>query len=363
MAVPTHQPHETSGAERPSSGGAQPRKHFATAIVAWAARTIESIDPSLTPRFLFGFVGFLLLAAIALVILLRSEGAMEPVTVRLAGPVSTAANRPPPDTVRIAVSSAWAFSDRFEHFDALRRYVSARIERPVVIVQRRTDGEILEILATGDVQAAVLCTGAYLRARRQGMLVEPLAVPVFDRAPTVRALVIARSDSDIRAMADLRGRSIALTDPTSLPGYYDPLATILDQGDEPSAFFARTVFTYDAGASLRAVRNGSVDAAAIDEHTFEREVSRSPRNRRGDLRIVRRSPPYGVGPLVVAPGTSDDLRIAVTDAALGMRESAEGRALLRVLHVDRFVEPPDDLYDSATTVVDYVERHGQRSLP
>lgn len=332
-------------AESAPSAGAQSGR----GLRAWLARTLESVDPALTPRFLFGSIGGLLLGAIALVILLRSGSSMDPVRVRLAGPFASGATSSA-DEVRIAVGSSSPLGQRFEHHDALARYLRERLARPVVVVQRRTGGEIEELLARGDAHAGVVCAGTYVHGRLRDVELEPIAVPVLEREPTYHSLVVVRRSSDIHSLTDLRGRSFAFTDPTSLAGYYHPVATLLDAGEPPATFFSRTVFTYAFDESLHAVRNGSVDAAAVDGPVLERDRWHDA------LRVVHRSPAYGVGPVVVAPGTSEDLRAALADAWLSMHESADGGALLSRLGVERFVPPSDGLYDSATLIVTRVER-------
>lgn len=67
----------------------------------------------------------------------------------------------------------------------------------------------------------------------------------------------------------------------------------------------------------------------------------------GRLRIVDRSPAFGIPPIVVPPGLPPRQRLELQEALLGMDASHEGLMILKELGIDRFVLVTDDLYDSA----------------
>ncbi len=349
-----------------SPGSAAPARTRATNVPVvttgrgWAARlvetgrsTFEAIDPALSPRFLFGSIGGLLLGVIALTIYVRSGDTLQPVKVRLRGPVM-AASVPSTARVRIVVAPVWSSHEAFAPYEALARYLGERLRTPVVVAQRRTQGEVADLLAAGHVQAGVLSEGAYLHLRAHAAAVDALVVPVTHGQPRHESLMIVAANSKLYSLPDLRGHSFAFTDPYSLTGYYEPLDAVLPLAGACAGFFSRTIFSYADEDSMRAVRDGSVDAAAVSSHVFEQELDKTP-GWLGSLRVIRSSADYGRGPLVVPATLDPALRNSLRSAFVQMHEQADGRAVLAALHIERFIEPPPGLYDSAAAIIEQVE--------
>ena len=63
-------------------------------------------------------------------------------------------------------------------------------------------------------------------------------------------------------------------------------------------------------------------------------------------RIVQRSPPWGMPPVVVHPDTDADLKGRLRSLLLGMHDDPAGKEVLESLGIDRFVVPDASLYDS-----------------
>ncbi len=326
-------------------------------LVDFVRVVIESIDPALSPRFLLGSIGGGLLGIVALIIVSRSGHALQPVTVRLLGPVATAAT-PAATRVRIAVAPVWSPKASFSHYDTLAAYLGTRLDQPVVVMQRKTYGEINELLAKGSIQGAIVCTGAYLHALRHGIAIQAIAVPVIHAEPYYYSLIIVAAASPAQTFTDLAGHSFAFTDPDSLAGYFDPTMLILHAHRSPASFFSRTFFTYGHEESMRAVRDGRVEAAAVDSLVYEYELAHNP-PWQDSLRVLQRSPAYGAGPVVVPASLEPALREALRTAYLGMHETPAGKEVLQALRIDRFISPPAGLYDNAAKVVREVEDHGE----
>jgi phosphonate transport system substrate-binding protein len=70
---------------------------------------------------------------------------------------------------------------------ALERYLSSGLERPVVLIKRRTYQEITTLLMTGQLDAAWICGFPYVQFRSQLALV---AVPLYRSQPFYQSYVI-----------------------------------------------------------------------------------------------------------------------------------------------------------------------------
>jgi phosphonate transport system substrate-binding protein len=79
-----------------------------------------------------------------------------------------------------------------------------------------------------------------------------------------------RADSDITALEDARGKSVAFSGPLSTGGYLFPVAKLVEDGlmssgGDPKEFFDDVVFSGGYQQSLMALLRGDVDVAAGDD--------------------------------------------------------------------------------------------------
>ncbi|MFN3477719.1 MAG: PhnD/SsuA/transferrin family substrate-binding protein, partial [Candidatus Methylomirabilales bacterium] len=188
---------------------------------------------------------------------------------------------------------------------------------------------------------------------RQEFGMDLLAVPQVGGQTTYQSYIIVPADSPARQWGDLRGTTFAFTDPLSLSGYMAALALLKSGGETPEEFFSRTLFTYSHDNSVRAVAEGWVDGAAVDSLVY-RALLEQDAFYRDRTRVLWESDPFGAPPVVAPLGLDPDLRARLRAVLLDMDRSREGREVLALLGVDRFVPGDEGLYDSAQAVLDAV---------
>lgn len=102
-----------------------------------------------------------------------------------------------------------------------------------------------------------------------------------------------RADSDITAIEDARGKSVAFSGPLSTGGYLFPVAKLVEDGmissgGDPREFFSNVVFSGGYQQSLTALLRGDVDVAAGDDwavYTFLTPEEQS------QIRVIERQGP------------------------------------------------------------------------
>ncbi|MBI3361933.1 MAG: PhnD/SsuA/transferrin family substrate-binding protein, partial [Chloroflexi bacterium] len=117
-------------------------------------------------------------------------------------------------------------------------------------------------------------------------------------------------------------------------------------------------FTYSHDNSIRAVASKLVDGAAVDSLVYEALLA-SNDNLRTQTRILEKSPPFGMPPVVVHPALNADLKAQLRAALLQMDADAQGRAALAPLRIDRFVIVDDRAYDSIRDMARVVRGWGK----
>lgn len=246
--------------------------------------------------------------------------------------------------LRVAVAAIISPQGTVDSYTPLLNYLSQKLERPVQLVQRRTYAEVNELIKTGDVDLAFVCTSAYVvGARDFGM--QLLAAPQVLGDTVYHSLLLVPTDSPAQSMADLRGKVFAFTDPISTTGRSYPVSMVKQMGETPESFFERTFFTYSHDDAIRAVANGVADGAAVDSLVYAFAIEREPALA-AKTRIIHQSPAFGIPPVVIGPTVrpqvADELRMIL----LQMADDANGRLALEQAGFEKFVLIDDTAYDS-----------------
>jgi len=246
-------------------------------------------------------------------------------------------------SLRVAVAPVISPRESFKLYAPVLEYVSRKLQRPVDLIQRRTYGEINELMRYGHADVAFVCDYAYVEANRDfGM--EILVVPVVMGKSTYHSYILVPTESSATSLSDLRGKTFAFSDPLSSSGWLFPTHLLRKIGEKPETFFKRYIFTYSHDNTVKAVAGKLVDGGAVDSLVYEFMVTRDPQYG-VKARVIQRSPAWGNPPVVVHPRFDPALRESLKQIFLTMHEDVEGRKALSPLMIDRFAPPDDRSYD------------------
>lgn len=246
--------------------------------------------------------------------------------------------------LRVAVAAIISPKGTADSYGPLLEYLEAELERPVEMVQRRTYGEVNDLVQSGDVDVAFVCTSAYIVGEREFNM-QLLAAPQVMGDTVYHSLLIVPTDSPAQSMTDLRGAVFAFTDPISTSGRNYPIRLVQQLGEAPESFFSRTFYTYSHDDAIRAVANHVAHGAAVDSLVYAFALEREP-ELAAKTRIIHTSPAFGIPPVVVSPNARPQLVADLQDALLRMNDTAVGRAALKAAGMDRFVLIEDGMYES-----------------
>lgn len=250
--------------------------------------------------------------------------------------------------VKIGVASMITPVDAVKYYQDVIDFIGEQIGQPVQMVHRRTYDEMDSLLARGEVKIAFICSAPYVKNKEQ-FGVELLVAPSVDGKPLYHSYVIVHNDSPIKAFPELKGRAFAFTDPKSNTGKLYPEYLLKSMGLTSEKFFGRFLYSYSHNKSVEMVAKKIVDGAAVESIVYEHMLKTgSPYARQ--TKIIKRSPPYGIPPVVVTKDINPALRQKVKDAFLAMQKTAKGKAILHAMMIDGFVEVPDKNYDSIRTM-------------
>lgn len=173
----------------------------------------------------------------------------------------------------------------------------------LVFPRDRSYDSLMSKLGSHEIDIAWLSTVAYLQGRKRFGL-RPLVRPVRGNATSYRGIIIARKDSGIKTLEDLRGKRFAWVDPESSSGYLFPRALLLQAGLVPNRDLRDERFLHKHEAVVWSVFLGKTDAGACYDDA--RKLLGNPLFiERVD--VIARTAPIANEPIVCRDDLPDDL--------------------------------------------------------
>lgn len=246
--------------------------------------------------------------------------------------------------LRVAVGGMITPKEGYAYYRRFLDYIGEKIGRAVEFVDRDGYAAVNKLVADGDVDLAFVCGGPYVAGHREfGM--ELLAAPQAYGRTVYYSYLIVPAASQVTSLAGLRGGSFAFTDPLSNTGKLVPTFLLAERGETPESFFSTVSYSGSHDKSIRAVAGGLVDGAAVDSLIWE-YLSRIEPALTGKTRIIVKSAPYGMPPVVVPKGLDPALKERLRSVLLQAHADERGREILAGMMIDRFVPVSDSDYDS-----------------
>lgn len=260
--------------------------------------------------------------------------------------------------LNVAVGAMISPKETFGYYRQLLNYIGQKLNREVHFIQRKTYSEINELLGSSQIDLAFICSGPYVAGKNQHGF-ELLVAPEVQGKHFYQSYLIVNNASPYHQISDLRGKLFAFTDPDSNTGKLVPTYWLSRMGERPETFFSKTIFTYSHDNSILAVARGLVDAAAVDSLIWEYYHLKNPVFT-SRTRIIKRSEPYGMPPIVASGTLPPALKKQIRQALVSMHQDGAGKKILSELMIDRFVYPEDEWYNSIREIDRAMVRFAQK---
>ena len=163
---------------------------------------------------------------------------------------------------------------------------------PVRVTVASDYAAVIEALRNRTADLAFVHPGGYVLASREAKAVI-VAKNLWHGKSSFTSRIYVRTDSGLRRLEDLRGKTMAFIDPASSSGYIYPMVLLIERGlvknRDPKTFFREVVFAGSHDAGMRALLNGHVDALASFDMAREQYLT-DPAERERIL-FVAETPP------------------------------------------------------------------------
>lgn len=168
-------------------------------------------------------------------------------------------------------------------------------------------------------------------------LAEPLMREWKSGVAEYHSIIIARNDSEIRSLEDLRGRKMAFEDAGSTSGYYLPRAALeaaglsLQELDDPRSKVVGDAVGYSFAKGeinvVAWVNRGLTDAGAISNLDWD-NPKKAPALLREGLTIIHETQPVIRSLMMVRRTLDAEIKERVASVLAQMHETTEGKAAL-----------------------------------
>lgn len=214
--------------------------------------------------------------------------------------------------IRIGVLGGENEADRMGRFGPYRELMERTFGVPVRLYFAADYAGVIQAFGARQVDLSTMSPSAYAAAwlDTNGGVEPILVTEEADGSISYVAIMVARRDSGISSLAEMRGRAMAWADPNSASGYLIPRFALRRQGINPDQYFSRTGFAGGTEQAIVAVLQRQYDAAVAWSSSIGEEAQGFTRGalramvdkgmlNMADLRVIWRSDPIINGPTTV----------------------------------------------------------------
>jgi len=196
-------------------------------------------------------------------------------------------------------------------FKPFTTHLAACLNKKVVFYQVQSNAAEIEAMRSGRLHVGGFSTGPTAFAVNLAGAV-PFAVKgTAKEFQGYNLIVIVKANSPYQKLADLKGKKVAHTSPSSNSGHLAPLSLFPAQGLVPDKDY-KIIFSGKHDQSVMGVNSGDYDAAAVASDVFHRMAERG-QVKEADFRVIYRSQKFPTSSFAYA----HDLDPKLVDRMLG----------------------------------------------
>ncbi len=171
-------------------------------------------------------------------------------------------------------------------------------------------------------------------------------IPIAQREEDTRfqSVFIAKTDSGIKTLADMKGKDISFGSQSSTSGHLMPRSFLLEAKIDPEKDFKRVAYSGAHDATIASVVSGRVAAAALDMTVWKKFVDEKKVDTAA-VNVFYTTPPYFNYNWSVHADMPAAMREKITKALLDLNSNnPEGKEILQLNRATRYVPTKPENY-------------------
>lgn len=247
------------------------------------------------------------------------------------------------ETFKVTTIPEEAATEQTRKFGPIARYLERELGRKVEFTPVTDYPAAVEALVNKQVDLVWFGGFTHVQAQiRSGGKVIPIAQREEDAQ--FRSVFIAKTDSGIKTLADLKGKQVSFGSQSSTSGHLMPRNFLLEAGLNPERDFKRVAYSGAHDATIASVVSGRVDAAGLDI-TVWRKFVKEEKVDTAKVNVFYTTPPYYNYNWSVHADMPVDLRERLTKALLSLSPAtAEGREILELNRATKYIATKAENY-------------------
>jgi len=245
--------------------------------------------------------------------------------------------------LRVTTIPEEAATEQIRKFGPLTKYLERTVGMKVDFVPVNDYPAAVEALVNKQVELVWFGGFTYVQAQiRSGGKIIPIAQREEDTS--FRSVFITQTNSGIKRLADLKGKQVSFGSPSSTSGHAMPRSFLLEAGIDPEKDFKRVAYSGAHDATIAAVVNGRVDAAALDITVWRKFVSENKVDTT-KVDVFYTTPPYFNYNWSVHADMPAPLREKITAALLNLNmNNPEGKEILTLNRATKYIPTKPENY-------------------
>jgi phosphonate transport system substrate-binding protein len=244
---------------------------------------------------------------------------------------------------RVTTIPEEAATEQVRKFTPLAAYLEKQLGMKVEFTPVSDYPAAVEALVNKKVDLVWFGGFTYVQANlRSGGKVIPIAQREEDAQ--FRSVFIAKTDSGIKTLADMKGKQVSFGSQSSTSGHLMPRSNLLAAGIDPDKDFKRVAYSGAHDATIASVVSGKVDAAALDITVWRKFVAEN----KVDTKVVDvffTTPPFYNYNWAVHADMPAAQREKVKKALLDLSPATpEGKEILQLNRATRYIPTSAENY-------------------
>ncbi|MCX8098885.1 MAG: putative selenate ABC transporter substrate-binding protein [Casimicrobiaceae bacterium] len=246
-------------------------------------------------------------------------------------------------TLKVTTIPEEAAQEQIRKFGPIVKYLESKLGMKVEFVPVNDYPAAVEALVNKQVDLAWLGGFTHVQAQhRSGGKIIPIAQREEDTQ--FRSVFIAKTNSGIKSLADLKGKQVSFGSASSTSGHLMPRRFLLQAGIDPERDFKRVAFSGAHDATIASVVSGRVDAAALDITVWNKFVNEKKVDT-NEVNVFYTTPPFFNYNWSVHADMPASLRERLTKALLEISASDPlGKEILTLNRATRYVPTKAENY-------------------
>jgi len=245
--------------------------------------------------------------------------------------------------LRVPTIPEEAATEQIRKFGPLTKYLERTVGMKVDFVPVNDYPAAVEALVNKQVELVWFGGFTYVQAQiRSGGKIIPIAQREEDTS--FRSVFITQTNSGIKRLTDLKGKQVSFGSQSSTSGHLMPRSFLLEAGIDPDKDFKRVAYSGAHDATIAAVVNGRVDAAALDITVWRKFVSENKVDTT-KVDVFYTTPPYFNYNWSVHADMPAPLREKITAALLNLNmNNPEGKEILTLNRATKYIPTKPENY-------------------